>query len=165
MKRLGILICGALSLVLAASGGAPAQTLKDIQGAWTLEALFVEAGDKKIEPYGRNPKGMQIFDPSGRFSIIVFRAGLPKVASNNRETSTPEENATILRGMIAYFGTYTFNEAVKMLTIKIENVSFTNWEGVEQKRLVSVAGDVMTVTNPTVSSGAGVAKIVWKRAK
>ena len=50
---------------------AAAQTLKDVLGAWTLVAVTVEQGEKKIEPYGANPKGSMIYDASGRFSITI----------------------------------------------------------------------------------------------
>ena len=147
------------------TGGAGAQTLKDVIGAWTLVSVTVEQGEKKIEPYGANPKGSMIYDGSGRFSIAITRSGLPRVASNNRESSTPDESVAIARGSIAYFGTYTFSEPDRVMTVKIEGRTFPNWEGVEQKRVIAISGDTLTLTNPTVSSGAGVAKVVWKRAK
>ena len=156
------LVC--LTVALPA-GGASAETLKDLIGAWTLVSVSVEQGDKKIEPYGANPKGSMIYDGSGRFSITITRSGLPKVASNNRETSTPDESAAIAHGSIAYFGTYTFSEPDRVVAVKIEGSTFPNWEGVEQKRVISISDDTLILTNPTVSSGAGVAKVVWKRAK
>jgi hypothetical protein len=156
------LVC--LGVALPA-GGAGAETLKDLIGAWTLVSVTVEQGEKKIEPYGANPKGSMIYDGSGRFSITITRSGLPKVASNNRETSTPEESTAIAHGIIAYFGTYTFSEPDRVVAVKIEGSTFPNWEGVEQKRVIAISGDTLTLTNPTVSSGAGVAKVVWTRAK
>ena len=69
-------------LVLAASGSS-AQTAKDLIGAWLTVSVAVDQGDKKIEPFGPNAKGTQIYDASGRFATIVMRGDLPKVASNN----------------------------------------------------------------------------------
>ncbi len=167
MDRFRIFAMTSLMLVGVALpvGGAAAETLKDLIGAWTLVSLAVEQGDKKIEPYGANPKGSMIYDASGHFSITITRSGLPKVASNNRETSTPEESVAIAHGSIAYFGTYTFSEPDRVVTVKLEGSTFPNWEGAEQKRVIAISGDMLTLTNPTVSSGAGVAKVVWKRAK
>jgi hypothetical protein len=148
-----------------APGGASAQTLKDVIGAWTLVSVVVEQGEKKVEPYGPIPKGLMVYDGSGRFSITITRSGLPKVASNNRETSTPEESTAITHGSIAYFGTYAYSEPDRVVTVKIEGSTFPNWEGAEQKRVIAISGDTLVLTNPTVSSGAGVAKVTWKRAK
>ena len=53
----------------------------------------------------------------------------------------------------------------RVVAVKIEGSTFPNWEGVEQKRVISIAGDTLILTNPTVSSGAGVAKVVWKRVQ
>jgi hypothetical protein len=164
LRTLSIASLVGLGAVLAAGGGS-AQTLKDVVGAWTLVSVVVEQGEKRIEPYGANPKGSMIYNDSGRFSITITRSGLPKIASNNRETSTAEESTAIAHGSIAYFGTYTYSEPDRVMTVKIEGSTFPNWEGVEQKRVIAISGDILTLTNPTVSSGAGVAKVTWRRAK
>ena len=84
--------CAGLGL---AAGGAAAQTVKDLVGAWTIVSMTVEGEGKKSEPFGPNPIGTQIYDSSGRFASILMRSDLPKVASNNRATSTPEESQKI----------------------------------------------------------------------
>lgn len=142
---------------------ASAQMDRNLVGAWTIVSITVEQGDKKTEPYGTNPKGTQVFDGGGRFAIVVTRADLPKVASNNRETATAEESQKIAHGSIGYFGSYTTNEADKSMTLQIEGATFPNWVGTSQKRTYTIAGDEMTLINPT-ASGGGVAKVVLKRA-
>ncbi len=108
-----------LGLVLSAND-ASAQTAKDLVGVWLTVSATVEQGDKKIEPFGPNPRGTQIYDASGRFATIVMRGDLPKVASNNIQTSTAEESQIIAHGSLAYYGTYTVNEADRTVTVKIE---------------------------------------------
>ena len=94
-----------LSLGLALSvSGASAQTAKDLIGAWTTVSVTFTQGDKKIEPMGPSPRGTQIYDASGRFATMVMRGDLPKVASNNQQTSTAEESQKIAHGSIAYYG-------------------------------------------------------------
>jgi lipocalin-like protein len=144
-------------------GTASAQTDKNLVGAWTIVSITVEQGDKKDEPYGTNPKGTQVFDANGRFAIVVTRADLPKVASNNRATATAEESQQIVHGSIGYFGTYTTNDADKSMTLQIEGATFPNWVGTSQKRTYTISGDTMLLTNPT-ASGGGTAKVVLKRA-
>jgi hypothetical protein len=81
-------------------------------------------------------------------------------------TGTPEENKETVLGSIAYFGTYSVSETDSTLvTLHIEGSSFPNWEGAEQKRILTVDGDEMKFVNPTISTGAGTARLVWKRAE
>ncbi|MEW6454032.1 MAG: lipocalin-like domain-containing protein [Pseudomonadota bacterium] len=163
MTRIFGLVWGALLLTL--SGGlATAQTAKDLIGTWTLSAIQLELPDKKIDLFGPGAKGQQTFDANGRFSIMIMRSDLPKVASNNRETATPEEASKLAHGTIAYFGTYTANDADKTITVNIESATFPNWNGTSQKRTFSFADGQLTFSNPTTTTGSGVAKIIWKRA-
>ena len=50
------------------------------------------------------------------------------------------------------------------LVFRIDASSFPNWDGAEQRRAVTVAGDDMTYVNAAASSG-GTLELVWKRAK
>jgi hypothetical protein len=151
-----------LLLVVALSAGdAAEQTAKDLVGAWTLVSVTVEQGDKKVELFGPNPNGSLMLDGNGHFSIMVVRPGLPKFASNNRAAGTAEENK---QGTLAYFGTYSVSEADRMISMHIEGSTFPNWNGTEQKRLFTLAGNQLTLTNPT-GSVSGTTQIVWRRAK
>jgi hypothetical protein len=47
--------------------------------------------------------------------------------------STPEENKAIMEGSIAYFGTYTVDEAAKTISMRVETSTFPNQVGTEQK--------------------------------
>jgi hypothetical protein len=96
--------------------------------------------------------------------LAIARADLPKVASNNRTTATPEENKAIVQGSITHFGTISVNAADKTMTFKIETSTFPNSDGTDQKRPFTVTGDELTLTVPA-ASGGGTASVVWKRAK
>jgi hypothetical protein len=85
-------------------------------GSWTLVSLTAGEGANQTLPYGPNPKGTMMVDANGRFSITVVRSDVPKVASNNRMTGTPDENKAIVQGSIAYFGTYGIDEATHVIT-------------------------------------------------
>jgi len=96
--------------------------------------------------------------------LVIARADLPKVASNNRTTATPEENKAIVQGSGVHFGTVSVNAADKTITFKIETSLFPNWNGTEQKRPFTVTGDELQYTVPA-ASGGGTATVVWKRTK
>lgn len=153
-----------LSFCLSATG-AFGQTAKELVGSWTLISVTVNRDGEKVEPFGPNPKGTMTFDSGGRFSIIVTRSDLPKFSSNNREMGTSEENKAIAQGSIAYFGTYNVNEGDRMFVVHVEGSTYPNFVGTDQKRIFAIAGDELKYTNSNRSAGAGVALVVWKRAK
>jgi hypothetical protein len=155
----------AIGFILLATDGL-AQGSKELVGAWTLVSITVnQGGQKKIEPFGPAPKGSLIFESNGRFSITVTRADLPKFGSSSRVAGTPEENAAIVQGIIAYFGTYSVSVEDHLVTVHVEGSTFPNWVGTDQKRLFTIIGDELRYTNLNRSSGEGTALVVWKRAK
>jgi hypothetical protein len=168
MKRVCKLTIGTLGLLLLgvvlSAGEVFAQTAKDLVGTWTLVSAVTEQGGNKTDTYGPNPKGILMVDANGRYVIAIARAGLPKVASNNRTTATPEENKAIVQGSITHFGTLSVNAADQTITFKIETATFPNFDGTEQKRPFTLTGDDLTYTVPA-ASGGGTATTVWKRAK
>src|ERR1043166_6910642 len=94
-------VLAATLVALATANGASAQSLV---GSWTLVSSVIERGGQKIEPFGPNPTGALILEPSGRYAAMIVRAGLPKLASDNRPSATPEEAKAIVAGSIAHFG-------------------------------------------------------------
>lgn len=148
------------------SCAAVAQSAKDLVGTWTLASVSLEEGGKKSEPFGPTPKGMAVFD-GARQSVIIVRSDIPKFASNNRNTGTAEENKASVQGTLTFFGPYTYDDASKVMSVAVEGSSYPNWIGLSLKRTVNLSGDTLTLTNPTPSASgtAGVATIVWTRAK
>src|SRR5437588_9191593 len=110
----------AVALAMPAGDAVGEQSAKELVGSWTLVSVAVNQDGQKIEPFGANPKGSLIFDRTGRFSVMVTRSDLAKFGSNNREAGTPEENQAVVRGSIAYFGTYTVREQERLLVLHVE---------------------------------------------
>ena len=162
----------AAMLVLALSAGAPfaqpASGLKDqIVGSWNFVVAEVTAPDgKKSFPFGETPKGILIFTADGRFAQIHVASDVPKIASNNRLTGTPEEYAAIMRRSLSVFGSYTVDEANKTVTYNIVAASYPNWEGEKQTRTIDkLTADEFVNTNPGVAGGRGSASNFYKRVK
>ncbi len=134
------------------------KTIKSqIIGAWE----FV-SGDVA---WGQNPKGLMTFLENGYFTWQVFRSDRPKFADRNRQQATPEESLSATRSSLAYYGTYTVDEAERTVTTKIIASTFPNSEGFEDKRLITrLTADELAYTNPTNTSGNAV-NAVWRRAK
>ena len=119
----------------------------------------------KNHRFGSNPKGVNTYDAKGNFTLIIMRPDLPKIASGDPEKLTPEEAKAIGGGAIAYYGTYTVNEADKTVSLKIDATTLPNQLGMEQKRIItSMSTNEMKYRNPTSVRG-GQIELVWKRAQ
>jgi hypothetical protein len=139
---------------------------KQIHGSWILVSIYNEQDGKKTEVFGPNPRGFMVLTPDGRFSYILLKASLPKIAADNRMKGTAEENQAIVQGSHATFGRYTVaSDQEQTVNQHIEGSTFPNWDGQDQKRFMTVSGDELKVTNPTPSFGGGTNYVVWKRAK
>ena len=160
VRALGLLFFG----VAMTAGDSFAQVSKEFIGTWTLVSAVTEQGATKTDTFGPNPKGILMVDANGRYVIAFSRADLPKIASNNRTTGTPEENKAIVGGSLSHFGTLSVNAPDKTFTFKIATATFSNWNGTEQKRAFTMTGDELRYT-VAAASGGGSATVVWKRAK
>jgi hypothetical protein len=141
-----------------------ASTAEQLIGYWTLVSVKAEQDGKVRESFGPNPKGLFIFDRSGRYVVLQFRPDLPKFASNSRDKGTPEENKAVVLGSSVHYGTYTVNEKQGFFSVLPEAATFPNWVGVEQKRFFSISEDELKITNPSGSTGA-LSTLILKRAK
>jgi hypothetical protein len=142
-----------------------AQEAKDLVGSWTLVSSVTEKDGVKTDQFGSGAKGMLAFDASGRFMLTIIGPDLPNFASNNRAQGTADENKAVVAKSIAMIGSYVVSPADKTLTFKVETATFPNWNGTEQKRLLSKAtADDLAYVTPNASSG-GVGTVTWKRTK
>jgi hypothetical protein len=171
MKRIWVAAALAAAMAVGQSFGlaqAQTKTLKEqIVGAWIFGVAEVVAPDgKKSFPFGETPKGTLIFTADGHFAQVHVASDVPKIASNNRLTGTPEEYAAIMRRSISVFGSYTVNEEKKTVTFNIVSASYPNWEGEAQERSIDkLTADEFVNTNPNVAGGRGKASNYYKRAR
>jgi len=158
----------ALALSTAAAAAQPAPSLKDqIVGSWNFVVAEVTAPDgKKSFPFGETPKGILIFTAEGSFAQIHIAGDVPRIASNNRLTGSPEEYAEIMRRSLSVFGTYTIDEAGRTVTYNIVSSSFPNWQGETQTRAIDkLTADEFINTNKSVAGGRGSASNFYRRVK
>lgn len=170
MDRRSILTIGAAAGLglLPRSAMAQSKTLKEqIVGDWTLLSWVQTRSDgTKNYRFGDNPKGINSFSPGGYFSLIIVQADLPKISSNDPMKPSAEEAEAIIRGSIAYYGTYRVDEATKTIDMQLDGTTLTNQLGITQKRTIeSISADEMHYSNPTAVGGGGAGKIevAWKR--
>ena len=134
-----------------------ARTLKEqLIGTWTFVVAEITAADgSKSLPFGDTPKGILVFTPEGHFAQIHVASDVPRIASNNRMTGTPEEYKAINQRSLSLFGTYTVDEDKKTVTYNITSSTFPNWEGASQTRVMELVltAEEFKNTNPSVTGG------------
>jgi hypothetical protein len=165
---LGLSVVTAFGLaVLSEHAVSQPKSLKDqLVGTWTPVSWEQDVPNApKLQRFGSPPKGIHVFDANGHFVIMFARSDLPKLSSNNIANPTPEEAKTLITGLIAYHGTYTVDEAAKIISLKIEATSFPNQLGIEQKRTItSLTPTELKYVNTTVVGNAGQIYVALKRA-
>jgi len=135
-------------------------------GTWSLISIdYVRPDGSRFRTFGDDPQGIAFFDRNGHYIIAVMRSDRPRFAVNDRMKGTADEYKAAAQGIMTYFGTYAVNESDRTISIHVASSSFPNWNGTDQKRVVKLAGDELTLTNPVGSTGGGSAEVVWKRAK
>lgn len=169
-RRIGPFLSAAVLLAFACLFSRPAAAQPGaigdgIAGVWMLVSVSsVQADGTRGEPFGANPKGIMMFSRDGHFSLYQSRAELPRLAANDRARATPEEATTVVRDSIAYYGTYTVDEATRSLSVTLEASTYANLLGPAQRRIITLlTGTDLEFSNPRTPSGMTL-HTVWRRA-
>lgn len=161
--RLVALATLGLALLLGSAVSQERSLGEQLVGTWKIVSVDNTRPDGSVKQiFGPHPKGIAVFDGRGNTAIILMSSGRPKFAANNRDLGTSEEFKATVQGTHAYFGTYSVVEADKTLIFHVEGNTFPNQEGVDTKRLISIAGDEFKWTTPNPSVG-GRSEAIWKR--
>src|ERR1700682_3188524 len=77
------------------------KSLKDqLVGTWTLVSSDqVRPAGSNLKQVGTTPKGMNGFDASGRFFVMVASADNSQIASNGRRQTNSEEDGLIVESI------------------------------------------------------------------
>ena len=158
------LVCLAVGLS-ASDALAQQKSLKEqLVGTWTLVSSDqVRPDGTKLRQFGSDPKGINVFDANGRFFVMIASADNLQIASIGSKTNS-EEDGLIVES-IAYYGTYTVNEAEKVINLHLEASTFPNLVGTDQKRIItSLTADELRYSIPAAMPGVQVDE-VWKRSE
>jgi len=155
-----------LSVVaLLAPGTASAEmTGKEVVGTWTLVSAAITKHGKHKDLFGASPLGQVVFDAHGKYTLVMMRSDIPRFAHNNRKKGSATENAAVIHGSIAHFGSYSYNAGDKTYTLHIKASTYPNWDNATQTRRLTVHGDEMLWDNPAGSTG-GSLNIILRRLK
>ena len=145
------------AVLFGALPGAAAQeaSMKQLlTGTW----LLVSATGNSVA-VGNYPKGIVMFDAIGNFALQLSSAELAPFALPDRGTGTPYENRAVMKGNLAYFGTYAAQGADKSLALHITVSSYPNLNNSDQKWKIDLSG-----TNLTLSAAPGDATLTFIRS-
>jgi hypothetical protein len=157
MKYFAIALFASLIVSLPSS----AETAKDLVGTWKYVVNETTRQDvSKVDTYGKEPKGIVMFDAHGNFVLFIAKPDPMKFSSNSRLNGTPEEYKSAVHNSIAYYGTYKVDETANTITWSIDAATFPNWYGVTQQRHFSIKGDELRFTNKVGSSGGSVLAVL-----
>lgn len=132
-------------------------------GTWTLAAADVQHPDgSRARDYGAAPKGLLLIDAQGHYSLQIFKAERPQFASGDKGTGTPAEYKAAVMGSSTHFGTISVDPAGGILIFHIQNASFPNWEGEQQKRSYELKGGELSYRVAPRPNG-DVPISVWRR--
>jgi hypothetical protein len=99
------------------------------------------------------------FDASGRYIEVMAARGRPKAGRN----SPADAVKAAAQGVVANFGTWSANDADKIITRHREGALFPNAEGTDTKDTASLAGDELRLVDADPNPFAGAS--VYRRAK
>lgn len=161
-----LLLLAAFAPLSAQAQGQATPVRQGIVGAWAFVSVVSQSDDgTRGEPFGASPKGIMIFTADGHFSLFQSTAELPRLAANDRARATPEEAMTVVRNSIAYYGTYTVNEAAREISLTLVGSTYTNLMGsTPQRRIITTLTPTdLAFSNPRTPSGVTL-HTVWRRA-
>ena len=161
------LLCLAVSLS-ASNSLAQQKSLKEqLVGTWILVSSDQVLPDgRKLKQFGANPKGINVFDADGRFFLMVASADNLQIASRGPSSKTNYEDVGgLIVESIAYYGTYTVNEAERVAILHLEASTFPRQIGTDQKRsIISLTANELKYGYPAAMPGVHVHQ-GWTRAE
>lgn len=167
MKRLSVSTLATM-VILVQCGVAQQKSLKEqLAGAWSLVSCERTTAQGTKQPYCVNSNGILILDSSGRYAHIIASKDRPKLSVVNRTAASAEEFKAVAQGFVANFGAWSANDEDKTITRHYEGALLPNYEGRDVRNSVSLAGDELTLVDPSPPEGFDQGRMVtvYRRVK
>lgn len=129
-------------------------------GNWTLVSYDAIAPDgSRSLPFGR-ALGRLMYDEHGNMAGQVMR---PDRAPVSLKESAQHVRAAYT-GYIAYFGTYTVNDATDTVVHRVQGALNPSWVGGEQVRRMRFDGDLLILQADVVKTGQVITHVLtWRK--
>ena len=131
-------VCGTFAVIAFVSLAALAQ-----QQTGDVRDRF--AGVYELAAYaahGDEPTGRIWYAPNGQMSALLFPPGRPPFTNS----TSAEEYRQAMRGVIAYYGTYTVDPDAGIVTHHVMGASNPSWIGDDFVRWYRLDGDELTLS-------------------
>lgn len=132
-------------------------------GVWRLVAFEVHTPGQPIrQPFGPDALGILIYTPTGAMAGQLMRPGRSSFASSTITRGTDAELAEAATGYVAYAGTYSVNDAERVVTHHVTMSLFPNLVGTDQHRLIVFDGEHLELRTPPEQGRTMILR--WERA-
>ena len=149
--------------LLPANVSAQQGIAQQLVGAWTIVS-WQDTAPNGTKREITNPKGLLIFDATGRYAQVIARDDRPKFKSPSQPT-VEELVAATEDFFAANAGTWTVSEAEKLLILQFEAALRPNNEGATLRSGISLNGDELRLVSlRPLPTGARI-DVMYRRAK
>ncbi len=149
MRTILCLLTTVVTIATSFSAQAADSLRQSVMGSWKLTAVYDQFEDgTRRNTWGTGAQGLVIFTSEGLFSaIIVGSDRQPKAGTVPTDPVGPA---------IAYYGTYTIDEAAHTFTTSVLQSTFPQWQGLALTRHVDELTDTrLAVTAAPVTGPDG----------
>ena len=161
LRRAGATILATFVLAASASPQSSPTLGERILGRWRL--VSIESRDDASKPwesrYGASPAGYIAYGPDGRMSVQISKMPRPQFASKDDWKASSDEAREAYLGYVAYFGTYSVDEAAGVIVHHVEASLRPSYAGTDQRRPATLEG------NRLILSDGKTFRVVWEREK
>jgi hypothetical protein len=146
---------------------ASAQTPAKFVGVWKLISFEQRTTAGGVTyPMGQRPVGRITYDASGHMTAQLMLPDRPKFEAPSKVRGSIDQKIAAFDGYVAYYGTYTVDEAHRTVVHHVEASLYPNWVGTEQRRLFEFAEGKLILRAVNGSGGPGTeSRLVWERVK
>lgn len=139
-------------------------TAQSLIGAWDLLEWQVESTEsgRLSWPFGRDAGGLLVYAASGWMSATLSHRERAPISTPSIRQAGETERARIATEYLAYAGRWSIDAGtvVHSVTLSLNPTLI----GTEQRRLVELAGDVLTLSAPETDGGkTRIHRLNWSR--
>lgn len=140
----------------------PVSIAQRLIGVWRLVSFEVHAQDQPVRhPFGRDAVGVLMYAANGIMAGQLMRPGRATFASTTITRGSDAELVEAATGYVAYAGTYSVDEARRVVTHHVTMSLFPNLVGTDQPRHLVIEDDRLELSTPP--EGGRVMILRWKR--
>ncbi len=136
-----------------------------IIGTWKLVSWkYKNEKGEKHHFFGKQPKGILMYDVHGYMNAQLMRKGRKSFASRALTSGSMNEKSDAFLSYFAYYGRYEETGPGQIVHI-VEGSLMPNWVKDKQIRYVKIEKDILSITTPPILSGDAniIHRIKWKR--